>query len=84
MRHAPVTTASKGIDWKGLGYIVSIVSVFLLGTIAWPKAGEPAWHSPVLIAGMATSIIGMGFRYKAHLAQQRELRRTEAKAERRN
>ena len=84
MRHEPVTTSSKGIDWKGLGYIVSIVSVVLLGTIAWPKAGEPEWHSPILIAGMATSIIGMGFRYKAHLDQQRELRRTEAKAERRN
>jgi hypothetical protein len=34
--------------------------------------------------GMAASIIGMGFRYKAHLDQQREIRKaeTEAKAKR--
>jgi hypothetical protein len=70
-----------GIDWKGLGYLVSMLSVFLLGAIAWPKAEDPAWHLPVLIVGMATSIIGMGFRYKSHLDELRELKRTEAKAD---
>jgi len=45
------------------------VSVFLLGAIAWPKAGEPAWHLSLLIAGMAASIVGMACRYKAHLDQ---------------
>jgi hypothetical protein len=35
----------------------------------------------VLIAGMATSILGMAFRYKSHLDEQRELKRTEAKAD---
>jgi hypothetical protein len=30
---------------------------------------------------MATSILGMGFRYKAHLDQLRELKKTEAKAD---
>ena len=69
------------IDWKGLGYLVSIVSVLLLGAVAWPKPGAPHWHAPVLIAGMATSVLGMAFRYKAHLDQQHELKRTEAKAE---
>ena len=63
------------MDWKGLGYLVSILSVFLLGAIAWPTASEPRWHMPVLVAGMATSICGMGFRYLAHLQQTRELRR---------
>ena len=29
----------------------------------------------------AASIVGMGFRYKAHLDQRRELKRTEAKAD---
>ena len=82
MHHDSVSKpGSRGIDWKGLGYIISIVSVFLLGAIAWPSPGEPTWHSVVLIAGMATSIIGMGCRYKAHLDQQRELKKTEAKAE---
>jgi hypothetical protein len=71
----------SGVDWKGLGYLISIVSVFFLGAIAWPKPGEPGWHLPVLIVGMATSIIGMGCRYKAHLDQQRELKKTKAEAE---
>jgi hypothetical protein len=73
-----------GVDWKGLGYLVSILSVFLLGAIAWPKAEDPKWHIVVLIAGMATSILGMAFRYKAHLDQQRELKEAEAKAEAKN
>ena len=72
-----------GIDWKGLGYLVSILSVFLLGSIAWPKPEEPRWHIAALVAGMATSVVGMAFRYKAHLDQQRELKKAEAKAERR-
>lgn len=69
-------------DWKALGYLISIVSVFFLGTIAWPGADEPKWHLPVLIVGMATSIIGMACRYKSHLDEQREIKGAEAKAER--
>jgi hypothetical protein len=76
-------SAGSGVDWKGLGYLVSIVSVFLLGAIAWPTPGEPSWHMPVLILGMATSICGMAFRYYSHLQQVRELKRTKAEARRR-
>jgi hypothetical protein len=72
--------AVSGFDWKALGYTVSIVSVLFLGAIAWPKPEDPAWHLPVLIAGMATSILGMGFRYKAHLDEQREIRKAKAEA----
>ena len=72
----------KGIDWKGLGYLVSIASVFLLGAIAWPTPDEPDWHQPVLIAGMVLSIVGMGLRYLAHLKQQREMAKVEAEARR--
>ena len=83
MRHQTVTIpAGRGIDWKGLGYLMSIVSVLLLGAIAWPKADEPRWHIVVLVLGMITSIVGMACRYKAHLDQQRELRKTEAEANR--
>jgi hypothetical protein len=82
MRHQTVTVpAGNGIDWKGLGYLVSIASVFLLGAIAWPKPQDPAWHVPALLAGMATSILGMAFRYKAHLDQMRELKKTKAEAQ---
>ena len=62
-----------GLDWKALGYITSIMSVFFLGALAWPKPGEPAWHLPVLIVGVATSVLGMGFRYLAHIHQKKEM-----------
>jgi hypothetical protein len=62
-----------GLDWKALGYIVSIASVFFLGAIAWPKPGEPWWHLPALIIGMAASVLGMGFRYLAHIKQKKEI-----------
>jgi hypothetical protein len=84
MRHETVTIhVGGGLDWKGLGYLISIVSVLFLGAIAWPKDDDPWWHVPVLIIGMATSIIGMACRYKAHLDQQREIKKAEAEAERR-
>jgi len=68
------------IDWKGVGYLISIVSVLFLGAIAWPNPEDPWWHRPALILGMATSIIGMACRYKAHLDQQREIEKAEAEA----
>ena len=84
MRQDHETGVANGFDWKALGYMVSIVSVFFLGAIAWPKPSDPRWPVPVLIVGMATSIIGMGCRYKAHLDEKREIRRAEAKADRAN
>jgi hypothetical protein len=84
MHHENVSiSAGSGVDWKSLGYLVSIVAVFLLGAIAWPAAREPRWHLFVLIAGMATSICGMGFRYMAHLQQSKELRKRRAEVRRR-
>jgi hypothetical protein len=83
MRNEPSKpTAQQGPDWKAIGYLVSIVSVFFLGSIAWPGPNEPSWHILALAAGMATSIIGMGCRYKAHLDQRKELRETKAEARR--
>ena len=61
------------LDWKAIGYITSIVSVFFLGAIAWPKPEDPVWHLPALIIGMATSVAGMGFRYLAHIRQKKEM-----------
>jgi hypothetical protein len=72
----------SGPDWKGIGYLVSIVSVFFLGVVAWPKPNEPSWHLAALIGGMATSIAGMGFRYMAHLQQQKEIRKAKSEARR--
>jgi hypothetical protein len=82
MRHETVTIpAIGGVDFKGLGYLISILSVFLLGAVAWPKENAPSWYHWVLIGGMVTSILGMASRYKAHLDEQREIRKAEAKAD---
>jgi hypothetical protein len=84
MRHQTVTIPTgHGPDWKGLGYLISIASVFFLGAIAWPKPNDPWWHLPALVIGMVTSILGMACRYKAHLDQQREIMKAEAEAKRR-
>jgi uncharacterized membrane protein len=83
MRHENVTVTAAGFDWKAAGYAVSIVSVLLLGLIAWPKPTDPRWHVPVLMAGIAASILGMAFRYKAHRDQRRELKQAEAQARKR-
>lgn len=73
---------SRGVDWKGIGYLTSIASVLFLGAVAWPKDDPPWWYYPALVVGMLTSIFGMGFRYKSHLDQQREIKKAEAEAER--
>ena len=63
MRHESVTIPERSkVDWKGLGYLVSIISVLFLGAVAWPKAGDPWWHLPAVVIGIATSIIGMACR----------------------
>jgi hypothetical protein len=84
MRDDSITIAApRGIDLKALGYLTSIVSVLFFGAVAWTKENPPAWYYPVLVIGMATSIIGMGFRYLAHLRQKRQIEKTKAEAERR-
>ncbi len=48
---------------KGLGYLISIVSVILLGVAALNSAPRDPVLQLCLIGGMATSIVGMGLRY---------------------
>lgn len=82
MRNETVTIpVREGLDWKALGYLISIFSVFLLGAVAWSKENAPVWYHPVLIAGMATSIIGMAARYKSHLDEKRQIKQAQEEAE---
>ena len=84
MRHEKVTNSdSSGLDIKAIGYLTSIVSVLFLGAVAWTKENPPGWYYPALVMGMATSMIGMGFRYVAHLRQKREIHHAKREAERR-
>jgi hypothetical protein len=83
MRHENVSIAApKGLDFKAIGYLTSIVSVLFLGAVASMKENPPGWYYPVLIIGMATSMIGMGFRYLAHLRQKREIHEAKDEAKR--
>ena len=79
MKHSRL--ALDGFDWKALGYIASIVSVLFLGAVAALKEHPPWWYYPALVIGMVTSILGMAFRYKSHIDEQREIRRAQKEAE---
>ena len=58
---------------KGIGYLVSCISVVCLGVTAWSSAAEHPAMLGFLVAGMATSILGMGLRFLSHLREkQRE------------
>ena len=72
---------SRRFDWKAAGYLTSIASVLFLGAAAWLKQSPPWWYHPALVIGMMTSICGMGFRYKSHLEEKREIRKAEDEAE---
>ena len=79
MKHEEITQEAS-FDWKAAGYLVSIASVLFLGAVASDKPHAPWWYYPALVIGMATSILGMAFRYMAHLRQKREMKRTQAEA----
>ena len=64
---------------KGFGYLVSTVSVALLGIVAWPKPDEPQWKVVVVIAGMFASIGGMGLRFLSRRKERREIEQVKRK-----
>ena len=57
---------------KSLGYFVSIISVVLLGSVAWKSASEDDTLLACLIGGMATSVLGMALRWASFLRDQRK------------
>jgi hypothetical protein len=62
---------------KTFGYLVSTLSVVLLGIVSWKSAIEtPALMAP-LVLGMATAILGMLLRWCAYLIEHRERKRQE-------
>jgi hypothetical protein len=62
---------------RGFGYLISIVSVIMLGLVAWPRADDPDWHVPVVLLGMALSIGGMRLRWLESRHERGELDRVE-------
>jgi hypothetical protein len=57
---------------KGLGYLVSTLSVILLGIVSWKSASEQPLLFVCLILGMAASVAGMGLRWISHRMEQKE------------
>jgi hypothetical protein len=67
-------------ELKGYGYLVSIVSVFLLAVPALKSAQESTVMAICLVLGMTASITGMGLRWVSHLKQQSKLREVREEA----
>ncbi|MFY8196878.1 hypothetical protein [Novosphingobium sp. B1] len=57
---------------KGSGYLLSSVSVALLGIPALKSARHEPIMLIVLIAGMALSIVGMALRWRSHRVEATE------------
>jgi hypothetical protein len=55
---------------KTTGYLVSTLSVALLGVAAWPGAKERGLI-PALVLGMAASVAGMAFRWWSYAVERR-------------
>ena len=51
---------------KTTGYLVSTISVILLGVVAWKGAKDNPVLLACLVAGMAASIIGMLLRWTSY------------------
>jgi phosphatidylglycerophosphate synthase len=66
--------------FKAFGYLISTLSVILLGVVAWKSASEQPLLFACLILGMAASITGMGMRWISHRIDQKEKERIERAA----
>jgi ABC-type iron transport system FetAB permease component len=66
--------------FKGSGYLVSTVSVLLLGAVSWKSASEQPLLLAGLIIGMLASIVGMGLRWISHRIEQRQKKELEKAA----
>jgi hypothetical protein len=56
---------------KGTGYLVSIVSVILLGIVSWENASAKPLLMACLLGGMSFSIIGMFCRWLSYELEER-------------
>ena len=56
---------------KSFGYLVSILSVAILGAVAWRSASDDGLRL-ALILGMGLSILGMVLRWLSYQAREKE------------
>jgi uncharacterized membrane protein len=56
----------KSAAIKAAGYAISTLSVILLGIVSWKSAQKDPVLALCLVAGMLTSITGMGLRWLSY------------------
>jgi hypothetical protein len=69
------------LDWKLIGYLISSVSVLLLGAAGWPGTEHAAWKIPALVGGMSASILGMACREYSHRQEKAAIAYAKREAE---
>jgi len=57
---------------KSVGYLISTLSVLLLGIVAWSSASKDPDMRAALIVGMAASIVGMLMRWLSYQVRERK------------
>ncbi|MBJ6133802.1 hypothetical protein JAU75_13230 [Ochrobactrum sp. Q0168] len=57
---------------KGVGYLVSTLSVFLLALVSWASAQKSILLTICLISGAATSIVGMFCRWLSYQIEKKQ------------
>lgn len=57
--------------FKTGGYLISSLSVFLLGIISWESTRNDPTMRTLLIAGMATSVLGMLCRWISFMRNEK-------------
>ena len=73
MERSDVTVTKNTLHrLKGFGYLTSSVSVFLLATVSWLSGQKSTLLTACLIAGAATSMIGMFFRWLTYEIERRK------------
>jgi hypothetical protein len=69
-----VPKQSRVIRVKSFGYLLSILSVFLLAAGSFKTASQQPLLLLCLLAGVATSVVGMLLRFVDYRREQREKR----------
>ena len=60
---------------KGIGYLISTVSVMLLAIVSWSSASRSPLLIACLLGGAATSIVGMFCRWLSYEIEKRRKER---------
>lgn len=58
-------------ELKGLGYLISAVSVAMLAVVSWSSAHKSVLLTVCLLGGAATSVIGMFCRWLSYELEKR-------------